>query len=568
MMAEPSHQGTQRRRLMFLSLAFTLAISFLGLRLVQKQVLEHPTYQALAKEQQYQQKELIGRRGQVLVKDGSSTATYPLATNRTNFAVNVVPSQVTEKERTAEELGRVLEIEPNLVLEEINNDKLYIPPLGTVGYDRSKELESLALPGVYLQPEPARFYPEDRLAAQVLGFVNDEGEGQYGIEGYFDDILKGSVGSVGQARNATGQELALGVASYTPPRDGDTIVLTLDRNVQFKVEEALDAAMEKFSASGGSIIVMDPSTGGIVAMASRPAFDPNRYPVYDVGNYTNQAISGTYEPGSTFKTVVMASALDTGAVTPDTMFKGTASIKVGDREIFNAERRPYGDETATQVIERSDNVGMVQVMQRLGSQRFYEYVKRFGFGTPSGVELAGEVTPSVPPLSGLSEVQLATMSFGQGISVTPIQLLTAVASFANQGKLVQPHIVDRIQHRDGTVEATEPKVVRQTVSAQAASQITGMMVRVVEAGAGRPAGVSGYRVAGKTGTAQIASGGAYEEGVTIGNFVGFAPAENPRFVMLVKIDRPQGVTYAEESAAPTFGDIAEYLLQYYNVPPR
>ncbi len=566
-MAEQSQQGLQRRRLTFLSLVFLLLASFLGLRLVQKQVLEHANYQALAKEQQYQQKELIGRRGQVLVKDGSGTATYPLATNQTAFVVNVVPSQVTEKDRTAKELGRVLEIEPELVLEQINNDKLYIPPLGTISYDRSKELESLALPGIYLTPESTRFYPEDRLAGPVLGFVNDDGKGQYGIEGYFDDILQGSVGSVGRAQNATGQELALGVASYTPPKDGDTVVLTIDRNVQFKVEEALDAAVKKFSASGGSIIVMDPRTGGILAMASRPTFDPNRYSTYDVANYVNQAISGTYEPGSTFKTVVMASALDAGVLTPDTVFRGTASIKVGDREIFNAERRPYGNETATQVIERSDNVGMVQVAQRLGGDRFYGYIKRFGFGTPSGVELAGEVTPSLPALSDLSEVQLATMSFGQGISVTPIQLITAVASFANQGKLVQPHIVDQIQHRDGTVEVTEPKVVRQTVSAQAASQITGMMVRVVEAGAGRPAGVSGYRVAGKTGTAQIASAGAYEEGVTIGNFIGFAPAGNPRFVMLVKIDRPRGVTFAEESAAPTFGEVAEFLLQYYNVPP-
>ena len=566
-MAEQSQQGLQRRRLTFLSLVFLLLASFLGLRLVQKQVLEHANYQALAKEQQYQQKELIGRRGQVLVKDGSGTATYPLATNQTAFVVNVVPSQVTEKDRTAKELGRVLEIEPELVLEQINNDKLYIPPLGTISYDRSKELESLALPGIYLTPESTRFYPEDRLAGPVLGFVNDDGKGQYGIEGYFDDILQGSVGSVGRAQNATGQELALGVASYTPPKDGDTVVLTIDRNVQFKVEEALDAAVKKFSASGGSIIVMDPRTGGILAMASRPTFDPNRYSTYDVANYVNQAISGTYEPGSTFKTVVMASALDAGVLTPDTVFRGTASIKVGDREIFNAERRPYGNETATQVIERSDNVGMVQVAQRLGGDRFYGYIKRFGFGTPSGVELAGEVTPSLPALSDLSEVQLATMSFGQGISVTPVQLVTAVASFANQGKLVQPHIVDQIQHRDGTVEVTEPKVVRQTVSAQAASQITGMMVRVVEAGAGRPAGVSGYRVAGKTGTAQIASAGAYEEGVTIGNFIGFAPAGNPRLVMLVKIDRPRGVTFAEESAAPTFGEVAEFLLQYYNVPP-
>lgn len=551
---------------MFISLVFVLLISFLALRLAQKQLLEHSTYQTLAREQQYQQKELIGRRGQILVKDGG-TATYPLATNQTEFSVNVVPSQVTDKEVAAEELGKILEIEPAIILKDIDNDKLYVPPIGKIDYDRSKRLEELALPGVYLTPDPTRFYPEDRLAAQVLGFVNADGEGQYGIESYFDDLLHGSVGSVGQAKNATGQELALGVASYTPPQDGDDVVLTIDRNVQFKVEEALDAMVTRFSADGGSITVMDPKTGAIVAMASRPTFDPNRFGAFDVAAFTNQAISGTYEPGSTFKTIVMASALDKGAVTPDTPYRGTASIKVADREIFNAERRPYGNGTMTDVIERSDNVGMVQVVQRLGGQSLYDYVKRFGFGTPSGLELSGEVTPSLPALSDLTEVRLATMSFGQGISVTPVQLLTAVGSFANQGKLVQPHIVDRIQRRGGSVEVIEPKVVRQAISPRAASQITGMMVRVVEAGAGRPAAVPGYRVAGKTGTAQIAAGGAYEQGATIGNFVGFAPADNPRFVMLIKVDRPKGVTFAEESAAPTFGDIATFLLQYYNVPP-
>ncbi|HEY8108979.1 MAG TPA: penicillin-binding protein 2 [Patescibacteria group bacterium] len=565
-MTEQSTQNLQRRRLMFISLVLVLLISFLGLRLAQKQLLEHPTYKTLAHEQQYQQKELVGRRGQILVKDGG-TATYPLATNQIEYAVNVVPSQVTDKEETAKELGKILETEPDIILKDINNDKLYLPPLGTIDYDRSKELEKLALSGIYLTPSPTRFYPEDGLAAQVLGFVNSDGKGQYGIESYFDDILHGSVGSVGQAKNATGQELALGVASYTPPKDGDNVVLTIDRNVQFKVEEALDAMVDRFSADGGSIMVMDPKTGAIVAMASRPTFDPNRFGAFDVASYTNQAVTGTYEPGSTFKTIVMASALDAGAVTPDTPYKGTASIKVADREIFNAERRPYGDGTMTDAIERSDNVGMVQAVQRMGGRPLYDYVKRFGFGTPSGLEVAGEVTPNLPALSELTEVRLATMSFGQGISVTPVQLLTAVGSFANQGKLVQPHIVDRIQHQDGTVEVTKPKVVRQAISPRAASQITGMMIRVVEAGAGRPAAVQGYRVAGKTGTAQIASGGAYEENATIGNFVGFAPANDPKFVMLVKVDRPKGVTFAEESAAPTFGEVAKFLLQYYNAPP-
>jgi cell division protein FtsI/penicillin-binding protein 2 len=242
-------------------------------------------------------------------------------------------------------------------------------------------------------------------------------------------------------------------------------------------------------------------------------------------------------------------------------------VKVGDREIFNAEKKPFGKETMTQVIENSDNVGMVYVSRQLGGEKFYKYIRNYGFGTPTGTELAGEISPSLPAVSDLNEVNFATMAFGQGISVTPMQLITAVNSLANKGKLVQPHIVDQIQHTGGTVEEIKPKEVRQVVSPQAASQITGMMVRVTEVGAGKPARVPGYRVAGKTGTAQIPQAGGYEKDATIGNFVGFAPADNPRFIMLVKVDRPKGVTYAEESAAPTFGELAKFLLTYYNVPP-
>lgn len=558
----------QRRRLILVGLGFLFLATFLGLRLIQKSVLQHGTYQALAQGQQYQQTELVGKRGQILIKDGPGGATYPLATNQTLYAISLVPSQITDKRRTADELSQVTQMDAQYIYDQINNNKQYIPPLKQkLSYDDSKKVEELKLEGVFIRPEPTRFYPEDNLAAQVLGFVNAENEGQYGIEGYYDDILIGSSGKVGHAQNATGEALALGASSYAPPRDGDTVVLTIDRNVQYQAEQALQRAMDRHRASGGSVIIMEPKTGAIVALASRPTFDPNRYGAFDVGSYTNQTASLSYEPGSTFKVIAMGSALDAGVVTPDTTVQGTASVKVGDREIFNAEKRPYGLETMTQVIERSDNVGMVFVSRQLGGERLYEYIKKFGFGTPTGVELAGEISPSLPALSDLNEVNFATMAFGQGISVTPLQLITAVNAYANQGKLIQPHIVDQIQRTDGTVETVQPKEIRQVVSPQASSQITGMMERVVEAGAGRPAQVSGYRVAGKTGTAQIPQGGGYEPNATIGNFIGFAPADNPRFIMLVKVDRPKGVVFAEESAAPTFGELAKFLLTYYNVPP-
>ena len=494
--------------------------------------------------------------------------TYPAATNQTMYALTVVPSQVSDKRRVADELAEQTDLAADHIFGQINNNKQYIPPLKRkLTYDEGQKIEALQLEGVAIEPEEARFYPEDGMAAQVLGFVNNDGQGQYGVESYYNDLLSPKSGQRSSTKDAQGNEVALGASDYAPPRDGDTVILTIDRNVQFQAEAALDRAMQKFSASGGSLIVMDPKTGGIVAMANRPSFDPNRFSSYKPESYLNGAVSGTYEPGSTFKPIIMAAGLDSGAVTPNTTINGTASVRVGDREIFNAEKRPYGVETMTQVIERSDNVGMVYVARQLGGEREYDYIKKFGFGTPTGIELAGEASPPLPDFSELYEVNFATMSFGQGIAVTPIQLVTAINVFATQGRLLEPHVVEQIQRNDGKVEVVEPKVVRQVISPTAASQISGMMVRVVEAGAGKPAQVPGYRVAGKTGTAQIAAGGAYEAGTTIGNFVGFAPVEDPRFVMLVKVDRPKGVTYAEESAAPTFGEMAKFLLTYYNVPP-
>jgi cell division protein FtsI/penicillin-binding protein 2 len=557
------------RRLAIVSLGFVLIASFLGLRLVQKTVLEHASYTAIAQSQQFERKEVTGKRGQILIKDGQGKATYPLATNQTTYSLTVVPSQVSDKHATSEKLADVSGLSQDFIFEQINNTKQYIPPLKRkMTFDEAEEVRKQKLEGVAVESEESRFYPEDSMAAQVLGFVNNDGQGQYGVESYYNDLLTPKNGSTGETKDAEGNVVALGATTYDAPQDGDTVVLTIDRNIQYQAEQALQKAVEKFSATGGSVVVMDPKTGAIKAMASRPNFDPNRFSAYGAEGFINPVISGTYEPGSTFKPIIMASALDAGAVTPTTTVNGTASVHVGDRDIFNSEKRPYGVETMTQVIERSDNVGMVFVQRQMGGQKMYDYIQRYGFGTPTGIELSGEVSPGITPIEQLYDVNFATMSFGQGIAVTPIQLLAATGVFANQGKLMSPHLVEQIQHQDGKVETVEPKTIRQVISPQASSQIGGMMVRVVEAGAGKPAQVSGYRVAGKTGTAQIPNGtGGYEEGTTIGNFVGFAPVEDPRFVMLVKIDRPKGVTYAEESAAPTFGELAKYLLTYYNVPP-
>jgi cell division protein FtsI/penicillin-binding protein 2 len=366
-----------------------------------------------------------------------------------------------------------------------------------------------------------------------------------------------------------GNSIAIAAEFTEDAKDGDKVVLTIDRAVQDFVEQKLRAAVDRFHAKAGSVIVMDPYSGEIIAMASLPDFDPNNYG--EVKNYdffTSQAISSAYEPGSIFKTIAMAAALNEGVVTPDTTETFGAYVEVDGQKIWTATRQAYGRETMTQVLENSDNVAMVWVIQKLGKDAFYRYLRAFGYGVQTGVEMENEATGFVKSKHNLPEIDFVTMSFGQGIMVTPIQFVTSLACVANGGKLIQPHIVKKIIRENGKEEVTQSKVIREVLTPKTARQVGEMMVSVVENGHGKQARVKGYNVAGKTGTAQVADeNGVYSYSKHIGSFGGFAPLEDPRFVMLVRLDEPQGVAWAEESAAPLFGEIASFLLKYYQVPP-
>lgn len=567
-----SLQFEQRYRISIITILFGLLFFMVLSMLFERQVIGYRHYSQLAKQQHVSSQVVPAQRGKILIEEDDQEL-YPLATNVTLFALQVVPSQIKRPELVASKLMPFLSgsnIEESDLITTLSSKAKYVPPLKRrIEEKEAQDIADLDLTGVYLMPERYRYYPEGTMAAQALGFVNRDGKGQYGLEGYFDKELGGKAGLLESEQDTLGRQIAIGKRQTVNPEDGLDVVLTLDRAVQYYVEKELKAAVEKHQAERGSVIVMDPKTGKIIAMAAYPNFDPNSYNTEPIDLFTNMNTSQVYEPGSVFKVITMAAGIDAGLVAPSTTYTDTGKVEVNDRTIQNSDKLAHGQQTMTQVLEKSLNTGAVFVVQKLGKNLFRKYLDAFGFLAPTGVEAAGEVSTHVKELRNWSDVDLATMSFGQGIAVTPMEMVTAIGAIANDGKLVQPHLVDRILYPSGAV-AIGPDTKGQAISPQTAQLVSAMMVGVVERGHGKQAGVPGYYIAGKTGTAQVASpNGGYMVGVgsTIGTFVGFGPVENPRFVMLTRIDHPKDVVYAESSAAPLFGKIAKFLVDYWRIPP-
>lgn len=533
-------------------------------RLFQKQVLEHTTYLAQAEDQYIIKKELTAERGKIYASD-----MFPLATNRQYYQVLAVPRNIKNPDDVAEKLAPIILVKKSDIFETINNDKNYVPPLKHgLTEEEGDKIAGLKLRGVIVLPESKRYYPENELAAQVLGFVNNLGEGQYGVEGYFNDQLKGFGGEIYAEKDTRGRLFNIG--EKIEPKDGTEYILTLDHNIQYQAEQVLNQAVEDYQADSGFIGVMDPKTGAVIAMAGSPSFDPNKYnevPKENQDVFNHPGITAAYEPGSVFKPLVMAAAINEGKVQPETEETFSNFVTVDSYEIHTATDEAYGKETMTQVMENSDNVAMVWISDQLGKDLEYQYIKDYGFGRKSGIEMDTEATGSVLEVKKWSNTQRATISFGQGISVTPIQLMTAYSVIANGGKLYKPYIISEFRSSDGRTDKTQSQEIKRVINTDTSEKMKNMLVSVVENGHGKKAGVEGYKVAGKTGTAQIPtpSGGYYDDR-HIGSFAGFAPAKDPKFVMLVRLDQPKNVKWAEESAAPVFGKMAKYLLDYYRVP--
>lgn len=433
-----------------------------------------------------------------------------------------------------------------------------------------EKIQSLSIGGLGFEKDAKRFYPEASMAAAALGFVGSDkfgaDIGYFGLEGYWDRILRGKAGRAGAQFDPFGLPILVGKYRPLPPKKGSSLQLTLDRSIQFMVEEKLKNAVEKYGAREGTVIIADPKTGHILAMATYPTYNPALWQEFDEKIYKNPAVADTYEPGSTFKLITIAAALDSGVVTPTTHCPAcTGPREIGGFEISTWNKKYYPDSTITEIIQHSDNVGMTFVSQKLGIDRFYEYIVKFGFGKPTGIDLQEEQAGKIRDFSEWKPIDLATASFGQGIAVTPIQMIQATGAIAAGGKLISPQLVKLIKDGDKTEEVKPEE--RQVISTKTAAQVTEMMVNSVENGEARAFAPAGYQIAGKTGTAQIPVAGHYDPEKTIASFVGFAPANDPKFVMLVRFTEPKTSPYGSETAAPTFFEIAKELFTYFGILP-
>lgn len=566
------YKRTIEMRLKSLSLIIILTSVLLLVRMVDLQIFQHSDYLSKAQGQQRFEKVELPQRGKILVHDSAvdPKAYYSLAFDIKKYDIWAVPRQIKDKELVAKTLEPMIMVTQKDILGKIDNDKLYIPPLKRgLSLDAANAIKAKNLAGVFVMPENSRYYPESNLASQVLGFVNAEGQGNYGFEGHYNSELKGKDGDVKGEKDTLGRMITL--LEQNDPQDGISYVLTIDRSVQYYVEKKLAEAINTYQADSATVIVMDVKTGGIVAMASTPSFDPNNYQEQadkDPSLFMNPAISYLYEPGSVMKPIMMSGALDQAVVSPDTKGVFGSSVVVNGYTINTAEGKAFGEEDMTQILENSDNVGMTWVSEKMGKDMVYKYANAFGLLDKTGIDLDTEVAGRVPAFKNWRDINRANISFGQGISITPLELVAAYAAIANNGKYVYPHIVDKMVFPDGSEKKVEKQEGEQIIKAQTAKEMINMLVSVVQNGHSKKAGVPGFLVGAKTGTAQIATNGVYEtadNGMGIYNHTeaGFAPANDPQFAMIVKLTRPKNVKYAESSVAPVFGDLASFLLNYH-----
>jgi cell division protein FtsI/penicillin-binding protein 2 len=517
-----------------------------------------------------QPKEFAPARGRVYDRDGEL-----LATNDVQYEVALAPAYVLDTETVAKTLSDLLNQSFTDIEAAANSDQPYVlvarPVNAAIGdaIKERRESDQYQLSGIDLNPIPHRVYPGGQLAAQVLGFVgyNQQGKqvGYNGVEGFYNDWLAGR--SVQGVVNV----VPFDVQPDPTPDQGADLYLTIDRDIQFLVEGALASAMQTYGAESGSVIVMDPRTGEILAMASMPTFDPNKYAEIYAQNpaaLQNPAVSAQYEPGSTLKILTMAAALDSGLVTPDTPFTDNGLIEVGGVPIRNWDGGAWGPTDMVGCLRHSLNVCMASLSTQMGPSTFYNYLAAFGIGHRTTVDLAAEASGrlKLPGDSDWYESDLGTNAFGQGVAVTPLQLLTAASAVANQGVIMQPHILKRLQN-GAQVHTTQVQVLGRPIRPETAQVLSEMLAQSLEQGEGDQALVPGYRIAGKTGTAQIPIPGGYDIRQTIASFVGWGPVDDPRFIVLVKLDKPRASIWGSETAAPLFSALTRRLVVLMEIPP-
>lgn len=553
-------------RINFILVLFIIFSTILVGRLIYIQIFNYQYWRALAQGQQKFFLVFQGERGEIFFRDKTN-----LAINQNFDLVYASPNEIKNPEETAILLGSILGLDKNSVLEKIKKDNFYEIIKKKLTQKEVEDLKKINLAGIYLSQESGRYYPFESLASQVVGFLGGDGKGQYGIEGYYDDILQGKERFLEEEKGPGGY---FGKMSQSTEKSSD-IILTLDYNIQFLAEKLLKEAKENISIESGEIIVINPNSGEILALSNFPSFNPNQYSeVTNLEFFQNSAIQKVFEPGSVFKPITIAAALDQGKITPQTSYIDEGFVKIGGHTILNYGRKTWGKRTITEVLEKSINTGTIFVEQQIGHEIFKDYLKRFGIFEPTGIDLQGEVFSQNKEFKMGYEINFATASFGQGIEMTSLQLVRAFSAIANGGKLVKPFVVDKILKNGSKITGTETRSEPKNplvISKTTASQVTMMLINVVENGYGKSAKIPGYYIAGKTGTAQIpwSALGINKNGYsekTIQSFIGFAPALDPQFLILVKLYNPKTKT-AAYSAAPIFKELAKYIIDLRQIPP-
>lgn len=559
-------------RMLVLFLVIILLGFIIIFRLFTLQVLQHPFYSVMASERQEVYKYLFPQRGSIYVEEKGQL--YPLVANREYYLVYAEPVKIESPKKIVDSITPILDLKEeewkDLLGRLAKTDDPYEPIKHKVTKQQMEQIKALNLTGIGFSPEAYRFYPEKGIGGHIFGFVGvkeNEKIGQYGLEGYFNKELSGKSGLIKSVKDALGALITVGPRSIQKAEDGDNLVLTIDRHIQFTACQKLKFFYDYFKAESATVIIMQPD-GAILAMCSFPDFDPDNYnEVEDINYLNNPAIFSDYEPGSVFKPITMTAALDTGKISPETTYEDTGEVKVGPYTIKNFDNKAHGVKTMTEVLEESLNTGAMFAVEKVGKETFKKYVNDFGFGKNTGITLDKEVPGDISQLDKKGDVYYLTASFGQGITITPLQLVAAYGAIANKGILMKPYIVSEIIKPDGTKEVTKPEEIRQVMLPKTASLLTGMLVSVTEKGYDKKARVPGYYLAAKTGTAQVAGGSGSYSGKTIHTFIGYGPVSNPKFIMLLKLNNPSGIGFASDSLGPLFRQIAEFLLNYYQIPP-
>lgn len=581
-------------RIKVLSLFFLLFGVIITARLFFWQVVQAEQLSLNARSQQQRSLDIPARRGAILSKDN-----YPLATTFDNWLLWASVPKIKNPEDVSQKLALITVVEPpqdldatksaqvveNVIETDLEKEKkelikkeedrllillskkdvVWVALKHKISNDLREKIKNLNIDGIGFDPEEGRLYPEGSMASHLLGFVGNDAagspQGYFGLEGFYNLTLQGSEGLKSWEKDAQGAPILLAGNKNITALNGLSLKTYIDRSIQFIVEKQLKDGIEKYKASSGTVIVLDPKRGSILAMASYPSFEPAFFNLYPSQRFTDPAISQSFEPGSIFKPLVMAAALDSGVVEPQTKCSECSGPRhIAEYTIETGTKKYYPDSTMTEIIQHSDNVGMVWVAEQLGQEKLYEYLTKFGIGQPTGVDLQGEETPQIRKKEKWGLIDLATASFGQGIAVTSIEMVRAIGTIANKGLIAKPRVVDKLMG-DGWEQKVSVENKERVISEKSALEITAMMVNNVESRDDwdRPKGV---KIAGKTGTAQIPIAGHYDPDKTIHSFVGFGPADNPKFAMLVTLKDPKAYEFAAQTAAPVWFAITKEIMPY------